>query len=69
MSGSTQDHLVYMANQIARNFAVRGDDAAVVATAEHIKLFWDPRMIAAITSGETAQLSPIAAQAVARLQG
>lgn len=69
MSGSTQDHLVYMANQIARNFAVRGDDAAVAATADHIKLFWDPRMIAAIKGCETAQLSPIAAQAVARLQG
>lgn len=69
MSGRTQDHLAYMANQIARNFAVSGEEAAVAATADHIKLYWDPRMIAAITEGDRAQLSPIAAQAVARLQG
>lgn len=38
------DKLVHMANQIARAFAVEGEAKAVVATAEHLKLFWDPRM-------------------------
>ena len=40
--------LVTMANQIARNLAQEHDPAA--ATAEHIRLFWDPRMKAAIAA-------------------
>lgn len=67
-AAETEEKLIYMANQIARNFAVRGDDAAVAATAEHIKLFWDPRMIAAITGGDQKDLSSIARQAVECLQ-
>ena len=43
--GAAQDErLVYMANQIARNFMVEGEAQAVAATAEHLKKFWDPRM-------------------------
>lgn len=38
------DKLVHMVNQIARAFAVEGEAKAVVATADHLKLFWDPRM-------------------------
>jgi formate dehydrogenase subunit delta len=38
------DKLVHMANQIARAFAVEGEAKAITATAEHLKLFWDPRM-------------------------
>ncbi|MFZ1476534.1 MAG: formate dehydrogenase subunit delta, partial [Sphingorhabdus sp.] len=33
-----------MADQIARNFAIQGEEAAVTATAEHIIAFWDPWM-------------------------
>ena len=44
MSAETSQRLVYMANQIARNFAAQGEDAAIAATADHIRLFWDPRM-------------------------
>ena len=40
--------LITMANQIARNLSVQGEDAAIAATAEHIRLFWDPRMKAGI---------------------
>lgn len=36
--------LAYMANQIARNFAVSGESKAIAATAAHIRKFWDPRM-------------------------
>jgi hypothetical protein len=41
---SPEDRLVYMANQIARNLAAQGEDAAVLAVADHIGAFWDPRM-------------------------
>lgn len=43
MSG-TGESVVRMANQIARNFAVHGDERAVAETANHIAMFWDPRM-------------------------
>ena len=62
-------HLTYMANQIARNFAVQGDEVAAAATAQHLKLFWDPRMKAAILSGDRAGLEPIAKAAVELLEG
>ena len=57
-------HLTYMANQIARNFAAQGDEVAAAATAQHLKLFWDPRMKAAILGGNRAGLEPIAKAAV-----
>ena len=41
---SNQERLVYMANQIARNFQAIGHDAAAAAMADHIASFWDPRM-------------------------
>ncbi|MFC0590647.1 formate dehydrogenase subunit delta [Novosphingobium aquiterrae] len=58
------DHLIYMANQIARNLAAGGEAAAVAATAQHIIDFWDPRMTAAILASDRAALSPIARAAV-----
>ena len=57
-------HLTYMANQIARNFAAQGDEVAAAATAQHLKLFWDPRMKKAILDGDRAGLEPIAKAAV-----
>lgn len=60
----TVDRLVYMANQIARNFAAQGEEAAIAATAEHIRLFWDPRMRAAIIGVDHDALNPIASGAV-----
>lgn len=53
-----------MVDQIARNLAVRGEDAAAAATAEHITRFWDPRMRAALLADDRAALSPIARRAV-----
>jgi len=41
---SSLDKLVYMANQIAKNFAATAHDSAAHATADHIHQFWDPRM-------------------------
>jgi formate dehydrogenase subunit delta len=66
-SDATGKRLRYMADQIARNFAAMGEDEAIAATAEHIALFWDPRMKAAILADDRSALSPIAAAAVARL--
>lgn len=41
---SNLERLVYMANQIARNFEALGSDAAAAATGDHLLQFWDPHM-------------------------
>ncbi len=48
MSHSTQNKLVYMANQIGAFFAAQGHDKAVAGIADHIARFWEPRMRAQI---------------------
>lgn len=58
-----REHLVDMANQIARNFATMGDVDAAAATADHIAMFWDPRMKASVLADATG-LSPVAAAAI-----
>jgi formate dehydrogenase subunit delta len=63
------ERLRYMADQIARNFAAEGEARAAEATAEHIRLFWDPRMKAAILADDPAVLPPVVAAAVERLRG
>ncbi len=60
--------LTTMANQIARNLAAQGDEAAIAATAQHIRDFWDPRMKAAIIASDRTTLEPIARAAVERLK-
>ena len=62
---NSTEKLVMMANQIAANLA--HDDEPAVATAEHIRLFWDPRMKAMLEAHGSAGLSPIAASALAML--
>jgi formate dehydrogenase subunit delta len=69
MSKSTTDTLVYMANQIARNMTTMNDMDTVAAIADHIKSFWDPRMIAGITAADPSLLLPIARQAIAMVGG
>jgi formate dehydrogenase subunit delta len=63
------ERLRYMACQIARNFAMQGEDEAIAATAEHIRLYWDPRMKAAILADDRSALPPIVAAAVGKLAG
>jgi formate dehydrogenase subunit delta len=61
------DKLVMMANQIAKNLAVRGDDRAVAGTADHIRRFWDPRMRSLIADALAKGgdgLDPLARRAV-----
>lgn len=60
--------LIYMANQIARNFAAQGEHEAVAATADHIVKFWDPRMKAQLLDHGEEGLGPIAARALAALR-
>jgi formate dehydrogenase subunit delta len=39
---ATAERVLYQTNQIARNFAVLGPEAAAAATADHIRTFWAP---------------------------
>ncbi|ABQ67836.1 formate dehydrogenase subunit delta [Rhizorhabdus wittichii] len=72
MSGMTNDEkLVYMVNQIARNFGTLGHDDAVAATEDHLLKFWDPRMKARIVmlmAEHAGTLSPVASGALSRLR-
>lgn len=63
----TISRLRRMADQIAMNFAIRGHDGAVLATADHIDQFWDPRMKNAIFADDRSKLGPIAAGAIDHL--
>jgi len=66
----TGEAVVRMANQIARNLKARGEDAAVAGTAEHIRLFWDPRMKEAafnLLSEPDCGFSSLARAAIAHL--
>jgi formate dehydrogenase subunit delta len=59
------DRLIHMANQIAANLETDSDPVA--ATANHIKLYWDPRMkqmIGAYVATGGAGLSVTAARAL-----
>ena len=59
--------LVRMANQIAQGLARETDPAA--AAAEHLRLYWEPRMIEALRATGGAGLSPLAHEALGRLEG
>jgi formate dehydrogenase subunit delta len=48
MTSRTLDKLIYMANQIAREFGNQRPHDAVEATWDHLWHFWDPRMRAMI---------------------
>ena len=67
---SSLDRLVYMANQIAREFANQRPHEAVEATWDHLWHFWDPRMremiVAHLDAGGEG-LGETARAAVARL--
>ena len=64
---STIETLRRMANDIARNLAAMGHEKAVLATADHIDHFWDPRMKRAIFAADVADLTPIAREAIQHL--
>lgn len=41
---STSDTLVRMANDIANFFRAQGEERAITGIANHVRLFWEPRM-------------------------
>ena len=69
MSSNTLATLRRMANDIARNLEAMGHGKAVLATADHIDKFWDPRMKRAIFADDGTDLSPIAREAIEHLAG
>jgi formate dehydrogenase subunit delta len=72
MSERTLEKLVYMTNQIAREFAGQRPHDAAEATWDHLWHFWDPRMRSMILAHLAAGgegLSDIARRAVAKLAG
>jgi formate dehydrogenase subunit delta len=69
---STDDKLVYMANQIGTFFKSQDKGTAPAKIAEHIIKFWDPRMrraiVAHVDAGGGASLDPAARQAIEALR-
>jgi formate dehydrogenase subunit delta len=68
---TSDQRLIYMANQISRFFASQGTDQAAAGVAGHIADFWDPRMrarIRALVASGGEGLDPIARAAVAALK-
>lgn len=62
----TTETLVRMVNQIGANLMHEPNPAA--ATAEHIRLFWDPRMRSLIMARGTGGLTATAVAAISQLQ-
>ena len=65
------DRLIYMANQIGKFFAHQGEAKAVPAIAEHLRLYWEPRMrteILAHLAEGGAGLDPSVREAISTLQ-
>lgn len=61
------DKLVMMANQIARNLLVRGEQQAISAAASHIKMFWNKRMrdaVVAEAQEDSSRFHPVALKAI-----
>ena len=64
-------HMVHMANQIAIFFASYPHDEAVAGVADHLKMYWEPRMrrqiIDYVARGGEG-LHAVASEAVEKLQ-
>jgi formate dehydrogenase subunit delta len=64
---STIETLRRMACDIAKNFEAMADANPALATANHIRKFWDPRMRELIIADDHSKLIPIAREAVEHL--
>lgn len=67
---STATHVVREVNLIARNLECWGKEAAILATADHLRRFWAPSLKQALfeqARTDPDRLSPIARGAVAML--
>lgn len=68
---ATAQHVVYKANQIARNLAYMGERKAAAATANHMRRFWAPYLRSVLLDQYSANrnaLSPTARQAILLLR-
>ncbi len=68
MSGAKIDKLVRMANQIGDYFKSMPDKEAVSGAADHLRLYWTPKMVGEIIAfmdGGGTGLNAMAARAVA----
>jgi formate dehydrogenase subunit delta len=68
---SPDEKLIYMANQIAANFAAMRSADPAAAAADHIARYWDPGMrsrVLEMAAAASSGLSPVAEAAVERLQ-
>jgi formate dehydrogenase subunit delta len=63
-----QAKLAKMANQIGEHFAAMGQDQAAIATAEHLRKFWTPKMIREIVIQASSSESPLNATAFAAVK-
>ena len=71
MSHSTNDKLVYMANQIAGFFATQPEGEAAQGVGSHINKFWEPRMrrqLFEILEQDENGLSPLVLRAVSLIK-
>ena len=69
---TTDDKLIYMANQIADFFAAQGEARAVPEIAGHIDQFWTPQMrrqFLALTAKDASGLKPLAQKALPMIHG
>ncbi len=69
---STHEKLIRMANQIASFFATQPGDKGAASTAQHIRDFWDPSMIAQLAElikAEDNGLNPMALAAAKDVVG
>lgn len=68
---SPAETLVRMANDIGKAFRAQGEERAIAAIANHIKLFWEPRMkkqIFALLDEGGAGLDPLPLKALQKLK-
>ena len=69
---STHEKLIRMVNQIAGFFATQPGDKGAASTAQHIRDFWDPSMIAQLgdlVKAGDAGLDPMALAAAKDVTG
>ena len=69
---STDDKLIYMANQIAAFFKAQGEARAVAGIGDHINKFWDPQMrkeFLSVVETDASSLNPLVVKALPLIHG
>ncbi len=69
---STDDKLIYRANQIDGFFRAQGEARAVPGIGNHINKFWDPAMrrdFLALAKADDGKLNPLVVKALPMIEG